>query len=75
MADSLPPEKRGMGFSILNLIMSISTPPAPVVALFLVSTYGSMMGMRIAYIIVTILYLMAAIVRLKLRESMKDPEK
>ena len=25
MADSLPPKKRGMGFSILNLIMSVAT--------------------------------------------------
>ena len=32
MADSLPPEKRGMGFSILNLIMSVATTPAPAVA-------------------------------------------
>ena len=75
MADSLPPEKRGMGFSILNLIMSVATTPAPVVALLLVSIYGSVTGMRIAYIIVTIFFLAAAIVRLKLKESMKNTEK
>jgi len=75
MADSLPPEKRGMGFSILNLIMSVSTTPAPAVALLLVATYGSEMGMRIAYTIVTILFLAAATVRLKLKKSMKDVEK
>gem|GEM_PF-157296 len=75
MADSLPPEKRGMGFSILNLIMSVATTPAPVVALFLVSTYGSETGMRIAYTIVTIFFIVAAIVRLKLTESMKETEK
>ena len=75
MADSLPPEKRGMGFSILNLITSVSTTPAPAVALLLVTTYGSEMGMRIAYTIVTVLFLVAAIVRLKLKESMKSTEK
>jgi MFS family permease len=75
MADSLPPEKRGMGFSILNLIMSVSTTPAPVVALFLVATFGSMLGMRIAYTIVVIFYLAAAVVRLKLKETMKNVEK
>jgi MFS family permease len=75
MADSLPPEKRGMGFSILNLIMSVSTTPAPIVALFLVSTYGSEIGMRIAYTIVTIFFIVAAIVRLKLAESMKETKK
>jgi MFS family permease len=74
-ADSLPPEKRGMGFSILNLIMSVSTTPAPIVALFLVSNYGSETGMRIAYIIVTIFFILAATVRLRLKESMKDTEK
>ncbi len=75
MADSLPPKKRGMGFSILNLIMSVATTPAPVVALLLVSTYGSVMGMRIAYVIVTIFFLAAATVRMKLKESMKKAEK
>ncbi|MEM2117388.1 MAG: MFS transporter [Candidatus Bathyarchaeia archaeon] len=75
MADSLPPEKRGMGFSVLNLIMSVSTTPGPVVALFLVTAYGSITGMRIAYTIVIFLYLAAAIVRLKLKESIKTPEK
>lgn len=75
MADSLPPEKRGMGFSILNLIMSVSTTPAPVIALFLVATFGSELGMRIAYTIVVIFYFSAAIVRLKLKETMKNVEK
>jgi len=75
MADSLSPEKRGMGFSILNLITSVATTPAPVVALLLVATYGSEIGMRIAYIIVTVFFLAAATVRLKLKESMKSTEK
>ncbi len=75
MADALPPQKRGMGFSILNLIMSVSTTPAPVVALFLVTSYGSILGMRIAYVIVTAFFIMAAAVRLKLKESIKTSEK
>ncbi|HJX02269.1 MAG TPA: MFS transporter [Candidatus Bathyarchaeia archaeon] len=75
MSDSVPPEKRGMGFSILNLIMSVSTTPGPLVALMLVATYGPNWGMRIAYMIVMILYVSAAIVRLKLKESIKNPEK
>jgi DHA1 family multidrug resistance protein-like MFS transporter len=74
MADSLSPEKRGMGFSILNLIMSVATTPGPVFALLLVTTYGSEMGMRIAYVIVTFFYLAAAAVRLRLKESMKKTE-
>lgn len=75
MADSLSPEKRGMGFSILNLIMSVSTTPAPAIALLLVATYGSEMGMRIAYTIVTVFFFAAAVVRLKLKESLKSAER
>jgi MFS family permease len=74
-ADSLPAEKRGMGFSIWNLIMSVSTTPAPAAALFLVTTYGSLTGMRIAYVVVVVLFLAAATVRLGLKESMEDTEK
>ncbi|MEM2105533.1 MAG: MFS transporter [Candidatus Bathyarchaeia archaeon] len=75
MADSLPKEKRGMGFAIINLIMSVSTTPAPAVALVLVANFGSIMGMRIAYTIVTVFYFSAAIVRLKLKESLANAEK
>jgi MFS family permease len=75
MADSLSPEKRGMGFSILNLIMSVSTTPAPAIALLLVATYGSEIGMRIAYTIVTVFFFAAAVVRLKLKESLKSADR
>jgi MFS family permease len=75
MADSLPPEKRGMGFSILNLILSVSSTPGPIIALALVVTFKLNQGMRIAYTIVMALYLTAAIVRLRLKESIKDVEK
>lgn len=71
-ADSLPAKQRGMGFSVLNLIISVSTTPAPVVALFLVGTYGSMMGMRVAFGIVVALFLVAAVIRLRLKESMQN---
>jgi len=74
-ADSLPAKQRGMGFSILNLIVSVSTTPAPVVALFLVATYGSVMGMRVAFGIVVILFLIAATIRLKLKESMQNEQR
>jgi len=75
MADSLPPEKRGMGFSISNMILVVSTTPAPAIALLLITIYGSLTGMRIAYAVVTILFLVAATFRLKLRESTEKSEK
>jgi len=70
-ADSLPSKKRGMGFSIINLIMSVSTTPAPAVALLLITTFGSIRGMRVAYGIVVVLFLVAAATRLKLKETVK----
>ena len=75
MADSLSAEKRGMGYSIINLIMSVATTPAPAVAMFLVGSFGPVGGMRIAYIIVTLFFLAAAILRIALKESIKNPEK
>lgn len=74
-ADSLPSKKRGMGFSIINLIMSVSTTPAPVIALLLVTSFGPIRGMRVAYGIVMILFLIAAATRLKLKETVRNVEK
>jgi len=71
-ADSLPSEKRGMGFSIINLIMSVSTTPAPAVALLLITSFGPIRGMRIAYGIVMVLFLIAAAIRLKLKETVEN---
>jgi len=75
MADSLSPERRGMGYSIINLIASVSTSPAPLVAMFLISRFGPVGGMRIAYAIVTLFFLGAATMRIALKESIKNPEK
>jgi len=75
MADSLSPERRGMGYSIINLIASVATTPAPVVAMFLISNFGPISGMRIAYSIVTLFFLGAATLRIALKESIKNPEK
>jgi len=74
-ADSLPSKKRGMGFSIINLIMSVSTTPAPAIALLLVTSFGPIWGMRVAYGIVMILFLIAAVTRLKLKETVRNVEK
>ena len=75
MADSLSAERRGMGYSIINLITSVATTPAPAVAIFLVANFGPVGGMRIAYAIVTLFFLGAAMLRIALKESVKNPEK
>jgi len=76
IADSLPPEKRGMGFGIVTLIASASTTPGPVVAALLYSHFGLMNGMRIGYGIVVALFLAAAFLRVfRLKETIKTTEK
>jgi MFS family permease len=63
ISDSLPPERRGMGFSIVMLIASASTTPSPAVASMLRASFGLIDGMRIAYSIVVALFLVAAFFR------------
>jgi MFS family permease len=73
--DSLPSEKRGLGFSIINLIVSVSTTPAPLIAGLLYLNYGLVDGMRICYLLVVSFYLAAAILRLRLHETIQTSEK
>jgi MFS family permease len=69
VADSMPPEKRGMGFSIINLIHYLSVP-SPIIAGLLSIQYGLNFGMRIAYLIVAVSFLIAAVIRIRLRETL-----
>lgn len=71
MADSTPPERRGMGYSIINLIMSVTTTPAAAVGLALVVHYGLVSGLRIGYSVIVVFFLIAATLRLRLRESIE----
>ncbi|MFQ5758302.1 MAG: MFS transporter [Candidatus Bathyarchaeia archaeon] len=76
MADSMPPERRGMGYSIINLIMSVTTTPAAAVGLALVVQYGLVGGLRVGYTIIVVFFLAAATLRLRLKESIrKNTEK
>ena len=75
VADSLPKEKRGIGFSIINLIASVSTTPAPLLAGYLFTLYGLVPSMRLMYKLVVIGFLAAAFLRTKLSETIENPEK
>jgi len=75
VADSLPKEKRGMGFSIINLIASVSTTPAPLFAGYLLSIYGLVPSMRLIYKLVILGFLGAALLRTRLTETVENPEK
>jgi len=67
--DSLPPERRGMGSSLIQLIHGTFNTPGPIIAGFLLIEFGLVNSMRIIYIIVTILFAISAIWRLKLKET------
>jgi len=75
IADSVPKDKRGMGFSIIQLIASASTTPAPLLAGFLFTRMGLMRSMRLSYVVVVIGFVVASILRYRLKETVEDPAK
>ncbi len=70
--DSLPPERRGMGSSIIQLIHGTFNTPGPIIAGFLLLQFGLIPSMRIIYLIMTALFLTAAVWRLRLKETMTN---
>ena len=72
--DSLPPERRGMGSSIIQLIHGTFNTPGPIIAGFLLLQFGLVSSMRIIYLIMTALFLTAAIWRLRLKETRTNGE-
>jgi MFS family permease len=75
IADSIPPEKRGMGFGIVRLIGSVSTTPSPLVAGFLYLRIGLIPTMRLSYVLATVGFFVAAILRTRLKETLESPER
>ncbi len=75
IADSVPKEKRGMGFSIIQLIASASTTPAPLIAGYLYTKMGLVPSVRLSYIVVVIGFLVASALRTRLEETVEDPAK
>jgi MFS family permease len=72
--DSLPPERRGMGSSMVQLIHSTFNTPGPLIAGLLLWQFGLEWSMRIIFLIMTALYLAAAVWRLRLKEVFTDRE-
>jgi len=72
--DSLPPERRGMGSSIIQLIHGTFNTPGPLIAGFLLFQLGLEWSMRAIYLIMTALFLIAAFWRLRLKETVTNRE-
>jgi MFS family permease len=73
-ADSLPPGKRGIGYSIYQLSLDLSSTPAPLLAAFLFARFGFVPGMRVAYVFVSLAYFAATLIRLRLTETIEHVE-
>jgi MFS family permease len=73
--DSLPPERRGVGSSIINMIHGTMNTPGTILGGVLVLTFGLVVGMQAVYLLVFSLFIAAAIWRLKLKETMVNIEK
>jgi len=71
--DSLPQDRRGMGFSIMNLINSVSTTPAPLIAGWLFMELGLIPSMRVGYGLVVAAFIAAGMLRFRLKETVKEP--
>jgi len=69
-ADSIPAERRGMGFSTVMLVNNLAALFSPVIAGLLYIQFGLVTGVRIAYAIVTLAFFGAALTRVKLTETL-----
>jgi MFS family permease len=71
LADSIPSEKRGLGFSIIMFVNNAVMIFSPVVAGLLCLRYGLVVGMRVAYSVTVVAFLIAAMIRVRLIETLK----
>jgi len=73
VADSLPSHKRGIGYS-LTIIAGVTSIFSPLVAGFLYLRFNLVLGMRIAYLIVSGCYFVSGTMFLRLTETLKRKE-
>jgi MFS family permease len=72
--DSLPPERRGVGSSLIQMIHGTFNTPGPIIGGLLLLEFGLVLSMRIIYLIVLVLLAVAAIWRLRLKETINNSE-
>jgi MFS family permease len=73
MADSLPPQRRGLGFAIYSAIPGAVAVIAPFFGGFLIDQLGTDMAMRYLYTILLLAYVASATIQLKfLKEAVQE---
>jgi len=60
-ADSIPPKKRGLGFSIQQITMELTSTPAPLIATMIFDYFGFVPGMRVAYAFSAVVYFISSL--------------
>lgn len=73
--DIIPPERRGTGYSVLNLITRVSTTPTPMIAGVFYSSYGLVNGTRYGFTVVFAVYVLAGLLRSRIEETLDDAGK
>lgn len=74
IADSLPSNQRGIGYSLIKLITQVSTTPSPLIAAYLFSKYGLDKSMRIEYGLLFTALLFTVFLRSRLSETVTKTE-
>jgi MFS family permease len=69
-ADSVPPEKRGLGYS-LSMIAGVTSVFSPLVAGLLYLSYRLVWAMRMIYMIVSACWLVSGLLMLRLEETLQ----
>jgi MFS family permease len=69
-ADSVPPEKRGLGYS-LSMVAGVTSVFSPLVAGLLYLSFGLIWTMRTIYVIVSACWLISGLLLLRLKETLK----
>jgi MFS family permease len=76
IADSIPPEKRGKGYSLTYLITYLAAAPSALVAGILITQHGLIQGVKIAFLIASTCAIIAAILRsFFLKETLQTKNK
>jgi len=71
-ADSIPPGRRGMGYSMTRVLPDALALASPLIGAFLIEEFGLVDGLRIAYAAVVVVFLVCALLRLLfLKETVK----
>jgi MFS family permease len=73
-ADSIPAKRRGIGYSVVNVLPMLPAMITPPIGGFLVDRMGLIPGMRVAYVVTFVGTLLTALIRaLFLKETLEDP--